>query len=485
MRHRAAVFLLTGLALPAPAGAASYPAASYPVVGTNQTQCYDDRGRAGCPAPGAPFAGQDAQHPGPAPQYRDNGDGTVSDTVTGLMWQREFRQVSFAQAPRDAADSRVGGFSDWRVPTIKELYSLMDFSGASGTGQPGGASAPADAKPYLNSRFFRFEYPRQGRYIDAQYVTSTVYLGQTMGRDKSFFGVNFADGRIKAYPQDGGPGKRQWYGRWVRGNPAYGKNDFSDNRDGTITDRATGLMWTKGDSGIEPLRAAAAGARQHDGRLDWGEALAFCQNLTHAKHDDWRLPNAKELHSIVDYGRSPEVTRSAALAAVFDISTIRESDGSTNWPYAWTSTSHLDGRRPGDFAVYIAFGKAMGMPGGAGGAGMGPPPGMGGPAGGMGGPPPRGGMPGGGMFGGPSSEDRDNRRFTGPPPGFDPDMAGGDRMTGAGGAGGGRLVDVHGAGAQRSSPKSGDEARLPQGAGPQGDVLRIYNYARCVRGPAS
>lgn len=44
------------------------------------------------------------------------------------------------------------------------------------------------------------------------------------------------------------------------------------------------------------------------------------------------------------------------------------------------------------------------------------------------------------------------------------------------------LMDVHGAGAQRSDPKSGDPAMFPTGRGPQGDVIRIYNLARCVRG---
>lgn len=44
------------------------------------------------------------------------------------------------------------------------------------------------------------------------------------------------------------------------------------------------------------------------------------------------------------------------------------------------------------------------------------------------------------------------------------------------------LLDVHGAGAQRSDPKSGDPSRFPKGRGPQGDVIRIYNYALCVRG---
>jgi hypothetical protein len=44
------------------------------------------------------------------------------------------------------------------------------------------------------------------------------------------------------------------------------------------------------------------------------------------------------------------------------------------------------------------------------------------------------------------------------------------------------LLDVHGAGSQRSDPKAGDPARFPFGRGPQGDVIRIYNHVRCVRG---
>ena len=43
------------------------------------------------------------------------------------------------------------------------------------------------------------------------------------------------------------------------------------------------------------------------------------------------------------------------------------------------------------------------------------------------------------------------------------------------------LFDVHGAGAQRSDPKSGDPADYPYGHGPQGDVIRIFNYVRAVR----
>jgi hypothetical protein len=41
---------------------------------------------------------------------------------------------------------------------------------------------------------------------------------------------------------------------------------------------------------------------------------------------------------------------------------------------------------------------------------------------------------------------------------------------------------AHGAGAQRSDPKSGDPTDWPTGHGPQGDAIRIYNYVRCTRG---
>ncbi len=44
-----------------------------------------------------------------------------------------------------------------------------------------------------------------------------------------------------------------------------------------------------------------------------------------------------------------------------------------------------------------------------------------------------------------------------------------------------QLLDVHGAGAQRSDPKTGEPADYAGGHGPQGDVVYIYNYVRCVR----
>ena len=390
----------------------------YPIVGTGQTKCYDNSREIASPKPGQPFYGQDAQHPGPAPAYKDSGDGTITDLNTGLLWAKaRGSKVTWDDAVAGAAKCRVGGHEDWRMPNIKELYSLIVFTG-------GFHRTAADSTPYLDTRAFEFKYGAEAsgeRGIDCQDWSATEYVGTTMNGSPTAFGVNFADGRIKGYPRlRPGPGGRtahQLYVRYVRGNSSYGKNDFQDNGNGTITDRATGLMWAKADSGKG---------------LNWEAALAWVQARNaeqHLGHNDWRLPNAKELQSIVDYTRAPQAAkaeqRGPALDPIFQISKL--SDG--EYPCFWTGTTHLDGPADvqGRAAIYVCFGRALGW--------------MRGPF-----------VPG---QGGPGEQER---------------------------AGEYQLLDVHGAGAQRSDPKTGNPADFPHGRGPQGDVIRINNHVRCVRG---
>jgi hypothetical protein len=404
----------------------------YTIVGTGQTQCYDNRTEIAPPKPGQPFYGQDAQFQGAQPSYKDNGDGTVSDLKTGLMWVKARGQkMLWEVAVAGAAKCNVGGYSDWRMPTIKELYSLINFNGGCG-------GTIANSTPYLDTKYFDFVYgdESQGfRIIDSQDWSATEYLGKTMSGNPTVFGVNFADGRIKGYPK-GFPGGRivQMYARYVRGNPAYGKNDFHDNEDGTVTDRATGLTWQKTDSGQG---------------MNWQDSLAWVQKKNaenYLGYSDWRLPHAKELQSIVDYTRSPSKTQSAAISPIFQVTKLSDGD----YPFFWTSTSHLEGtpERRGGAAVYVAFGRATGW--------MQPRSGAGGARGGPG-------------FGGPGAE---RQGMGGPGFGQQP----------SGDTGNYQLQDVHGAGAQRSDPKDGDPSMFPHGRGPQGDVIRIFNQVRLVRG---
>ena len=363
----------------------------YRIVDTGVSDFYSDDRVISAPKPDDPFYGQDAQYQINNPSYTDNGDGTVTDNVTGLMWQKDMgSKTAFEDAFTKAEESELAGYADWRVPTIKELYSLIQF-----TGRVKGAKA---ITLFIDTDYFvqPLGNDRLGeREIDAQTWSATEYVGRTMRRDATVFGVNFVDGRIKGYPKYHPRTKQpnKMYFRFVRGNPDYGKNSFTDNGDGTVTDRATGLMWQKADSGKG---------------VDWKQALAFAENLQLGGYSDWRLPNAKELHSIVDYTRSPQTTDSAAIDSVFDISEIKDPGDQKQFPFFWSSSPHLDGRNPYDSAVYIAFGDAQG------------------------------------------------------------------RMHG-------RLMDVHGAGAQRSDPKTGNKESYPGFFGPQGDIRYVYNFVRCVR----
>jgi hypothetical protein len=255
-----------------------------------------------------------------------------------------------------------------------------------------------------------------------------------------------------------------------------------------VTDTATGLTWMKVDSGDRSLRGALGKTHYKDGRMDWPEALAFCENLSFAGADDWRLPSAKELQSLLDYSRSPSATKSAAIDPVFSSTKITNEAKKPDFPGYWASTTHLDGRVKGGDAVVVFFGEALGEmgPGGPGGRHPGGQSRMGQPGGqpraGM--PPPRGKPP----FGEGQPPPRRNAlmRMLGlkgpPPPPGAPGMGHQGPGQGPGPGATGRIMDVHGAGAQRSDPKTGDPAAYPvSGMGPQGDVRRVYNYVRCVR----
>jgi hypothetical protein len=510
-----------------PAAVGICAAQTYVVVDTGQSNCYDNRSVIAPPKPGQPFYGQDAQLQARPPSYTLSADGlTVHDNNTDLTWQRSpdtdgdglltWRdKLTLAQAqalPPKLNAAKFGGFNDWRLPSIKEQFSLFDARGTDPSGIQG--SDTSGLRPFLDTNFFKFAYGDTStgeRIIDSQYASSTRYVGLSARGFGKLFGVNFADGRIKGYDlfMPGGGVEKTFFVLCVRGNPNYGKNDFYDNADGTITDRATGLMWSKSDSGQG---------------MNWQDALAWAQKKDAEKllgHDDWRLPSVKELQSIVDYTRSPDTTHSPAIDSVFNCTTITNEAGQSDYPFYWSATTHA-GFLGGGAAMYVAFGRAAGwMSQGA--FEGGPPDRRGGPGGQSGfhllpplaqeqlnltaneqrqlaaleaevkarlgniltpdqlqrlnqvQPPQRQGGPRGGGrgAGGPIMDGPGMGRpgIGGPP---DAGSPGGD-------AGDYHYVDVHGAGAQRSDPKVGNPAMFPHGRGPQGDVIRIYNYIRLVR----
>ena len=75
------------------------------------------------------FYGQDAQHAGPQPAFQDNGDGTVTDFNTGLMWQqkRTIGKTYWSSACDYCDELSLADHSDWRLPTRSELISIVDY----------------------------------------------------------------------------------------------------------------------------------------------------------------------------------------------------------------------------------------------------------------------------------------------------------------------------------------------------------------------
>jgi len=330
---------------------------TYPIVGTNQSKFYNDSLEILAPASGQPFYGQDALYPGTIPSYTDNGNGTITDNVTGLMWQKTADQngdglinmtdkFTYSEALAGADTFSLAGYSDWRLPSIKESYSLILYSGID-CGLAGNASGQT---PFIDTNYFTFGYGDVGagdRLIDAQYASSTLYVSTVMNGSQAMFGVNFADGRIKGYgltfPQGG---EKHFYVKYVRGNSNYGHNNFQNNGDGTITDKATGLMWMQNDNGQA---------------ISWKNALNYAEGFSFASHNDWRLPDAKELQSIVDYARSPATTGSAAIDPLFNCTQIMDEGNNINYPFYWASTTHANKNPPpGNQAVYVCFGAALG-----------------------------------------------------------------------------------------------------------------------------
>ena len=327
----------------------------YPIVSTNQNKYYNNTNEISAPTTGSSFYGQDANYSKNEPKYQDNGDGTVTDLVTGLMWSQSSDmdsdgdidaddKMTYDEAIAGASSFGLGGYDDWRLPSIKEMYSLILFSGIDPSGYEG--SSTDGLVPFIDTDYFDFAYGDTDageRIIDAQFASTSMYVDGDL-----LFGVNLADGRIKGYglQMPFGPGEKTFYVMYVRGNSSYGINNYMDNGDNTITDNATGLMWMKNDS---------------EATMTWEKALEYAENLEFGGYSDWRLPDVKELQSIVDYTRSPGTNNSAAIDPIFKSTEITNEAGEADYGFYWSSTTHANwSTLAGGYAAYVSFGKAMG-----------------------------------------------------------------------------------------------------------------------------
>ncbi|MBI5102843.1 MAG: DUF1566 domain-containing protein [Nitrospirae bacterium] len=246
---------------------------------TGQTKCY----QSGSPYGEIPCAntGQDGAYNINPMSFTDNGNGTVTDNNTGLMWQQDDHSDITCNGANAYCDGlAIDGYSDWRVPGKHELTSLIDYS----ISYPG---------PTIDTVFFpTSDQPHWSNYW------STAYAGNS----SSAWNATFSRGSVTSHDKDnadiilycypgGYPCSFTYYHnvRCVRGGVVT--PSFTDKGNGTVADNNTGLVWQQGEPGT----------------MTWGSALSYCEGLTLGGDSGWRLPNVKELESLTDDSRYPAI----------------------------------------------------------------------------------------------------------------------------------------------------------------------------------
>jgi hypothetical protein len=197
--------------------------------------------------------------------FTNNGDGTVSDSKTGLMWQLTTSSGSeWAAAKKYCDDLSVGSKKDWRLPTQFELESLVDFAAteppsiAAPFASTTNASGSWSATPVSGGKIGWVVDFKQGDSIEDSYLS----------------GVRCVRSSGSSTPV-------------VPANSRYEVNTSAK----TVFDKATGLTWQR-----EP---PVTGGSSGEGRFIWADAKQYCEDLELGAQNDWRLPGIVELRTLV------------------------------------------------------------------------------------------------------------------------------------------------------------------------------------------
>src|SRR6185369_10873432 len=346
MLRKSVPFLIAGLlALPG----VSFAKGTVWLPDTNQTTCFDSKGmpRSCSSGSGEDGVTHSGEIPWPASRFTDNGNGTVTDKLTGLIWSkhanapnRALPDTSVNNCPnaetnmlwQDALDfitclnaNQHAGFSDWRLPNVNELESMVNL-------------AAADSAAYLNANGFGFgpglsqvqpipywaatsnasdpAAQSAAAAWDVDLVKGNSYSTLKNELSRGVWPVRGAStglaqliktGQSGCFDDVGDTGDKRPCsetgedGEKLAGT-AWPAERFKVNAGATFAfDRVTGLIWSTATQTPGPSSCDDTGLN-----LDWQQALDHVDCLNDEAYlgrSDWRLPNRKELQSLTDYSR--------------------------------------------------------------------------------------------------------------------------------------------------------------------------------------
>jgi Protein of unknown function (DUF1566) len=307
-------FLVLFIILPIPGVAAELPR-------TGQRTCFDQYGG----SIDHTDSGQDGDlqngRKWPEPRFIDNGDGTVTDHLTDLMWMHDGQclgEISWPAAmtsgellnaqkePSSKACDLKAEYSDWFLPDIRQLETL--FNGE---------------EPYLHNwlNSWGFKHIQSDRYwsttISPNPYTAWIFrfdsgVAEQAARVESAFVL------LARHASSSDANKKS-----VADHTALAGSRFIDNDDGTVTDTRTSLMWLQDSSCI--------------GTADWQDSflklkdfnsnpISYSCGTKHNTFSDWSLPNRHELRSLIEHD-----TDLPALPVSHPFANVQ--------PYYWTSTT--------------------------------------------------------------------------------------------------------------------------------------------------
>jgi hypothetical protein len=187
----------------------------------------------------------------------------VTDTTTKLLWQDDVTSPykSWDEAISYCQSLTIDGVSDWRLPSMQELQTLIQF----------------DHSPKISTTFST----RGG----GKYWSSEVY---PYTPESAAYYIDFSTGFSADYGDRSVFEKSNRYRvRCVKGDKYLLEGKFSrDNSKGIVIDSTTNLMW-EDSSHINQTSSVE-------------DAIAYCESLNIGGFNDWHLPNINELYTIAD-----------------------------------------------------------------------------------------------------------------------------------------------------------------------------------------